>query len=149
MTVSAGSSISLEDIADKEPNLIKWFQLFVYRDRTITYDLIERAESKGYKAIVITVDFPVCGIRYHNMHNNYEDKTERANYNKYNVKKDVAADATWTDLQLIRAKTRLPVVVKGIMTAEDARLAVNCGANGIIVSNHGGRQLDDSPSTVM
>jgi (S)-2-hydroxy-acid oxidase len=148
MIVSSGSSVTLEDIAYAEPKLIKWFQLFIYKDRSITLDLAKRAEKCGYKAIVITVDFPVIGMRYHNIRNNYVDNIERANYRKYGVEKDVAQDANWNDIKLLKSQIKIPLVLKGILTAEDARLAVEYGADGVLVSNHGGRQLDESPATV-
>ena len=148
MVVSAGSSITLEEIGSAQPQLIKWLQLFIFKDRNITLDLAKRAQNSGYKALVLTVDQMVLGIRYHNTKNKYEDRYERVNYRPYGVTKDVALDITWDDIKWLKQRIQLPLVLKGILTAEDARLAVESGADAIFVSNHGGRQLDGSPATV-
>ncbi|XP_054152646.1 uncharacterized protein LOC128951423 [Oppia nitens] len=151
MIVSSGSTISIEELATAEPDLIKWFQMFIYRDRNMTIDLAQRAKQAGFRALVLTVDHNKMGLRYHNEKNKYSDAYGRANYKPYNVPgltKDVAKDTTWKDIQWIKNEIGLPIVIKGIVTAEDARLAVNNGADAILVSNHGGRQLDGSPATL-
>lgn len=107
-----------------------------------------RAQKAGYKAIVLTVDQTVMGIRYHNIKNKYDDKDERVNYRPYGVTKNVALDATWDDIKWLKKNIQLPLVLKGILTAEDAILAVESGADAVFVSNHGARQLDCTPATV-
>ena len=148
MVVSSGSSITIEEIAEAEPQLITWFQLFIFNDRNTTLDLAKRAEKAGYKALVLTVDQMVMAIRYYNIKNEYKDKEERVNYRPYGKTKDTALDVTWNDIKWLKQQTNLPIVVKGILTAEDAGLAVDCGVDAIFVSNHGGRQLDGAPATV-
>ena len=148
MVVSAGASITLEEIAAAQPQLIKWFQLFIYNDRRITLDMSRRAQESGYKALVLTIDQNINGIRYRNKKNKYEDKDERVNYKPYGVNKPVALNATWNDIKMLKQQVQLPIVLKGVMTGEDARLAVDCGVDAIFVSNHGGRQIDGSPATV-
>jgi (S)-2-hydroxy-acid oxidase len=148
MVVSSGSGVTIEQLAEREPQLVKWFQMFIYEDRVMTRDMAQRAERAGYKALVITVDQNTMGLRYHNMKNAYTDEDERVNYRPYGVSKEVARDATWEDVKWLKGVVNIPVVIKGVLTAEDSRLAVNAGADAIFVSNHGGRQLDGSPATV-
>jgi len=146
------SNTSLETVA--AVGATSWFQLYVYKDRKITTRLVERAEAAGYQAIVLTVDVAVSGVRegilrtglqlpqgltfenfdeYHN--------TEAAAVLQY-VESQFDPSLTWGDLEWLISLTSLPVLVKGILRADDARRAIDCGAAGIIVSNHGGRQLD-------
>ena len=148
MVVSSGSSVSIEEIAEAEPNLVKWFQLFIFKDRNITLDMARRAQKAGYKAIALTVDQTVMGIRYQNIKNQYEDKDERVNYRPYGVTKNVALDATWQDIKWLKQNIDIPLVLKGILTAEDAKLAVESGADAVFVSNHGARQVDGAVATV-
>lgn len=115
----------------------KWWQLYVFRDRTFSEDVLHRAVAAGYAAIVFTVDLPIGGLRHRDARNRFEIPPELgpsiADY-------DPAID--WDHLAWIREHAPLPILVKGILTAEDARLAVEARADGIVVSNHGGRQLD-------
>ncbi|CAB4008745.1 hydroxyacid oxidase 1 [Paramuricea clavata] len=122
--------------------------------------LIKRAEATGYKAIVLTVDIPVVGKRYKGFrctfsvppHPNLKQALESTNLSK--ISPDVVdrihdPSATWdTLIPWVRSMTSLPVVLKGILTIEDAKLAVEYGVDGIIVSNHGGRQLDGALATI-
>ncbi|CAG2105892.1 unnamed protein product [Medioppia subpectinata] len=148
MAVSSGSRVTLEDIAGAEPSLHKWMQLFIYRDREVTRDLALRAQASGYKALLLTVDMPVLGLRYHNQKNNFTNADNRVNYEPYGAGARVADNATWADVAWLKAQVDIPLVIKGILTAEDARLAVDSGADAILVSNHGGRQLDSAPATL-
>ncbi|CAG2107396.1 unnamed protein product, partial [Medioppia subpectinata] len=148
MIVSSGSCVTLEEISTAEPELNKWFQMFIYKDRQMSADMARRAQEAGYKALVLTVDQPVMGLRYYNMKSNYTDKDERVNYRPYKTTKDVAMDADWDDVKWLKSQVRIPLVIKGILTAEDARLGVDSGADAILVSNHGARQLDGAPATL-
>ncbi|XP_054152641.1 uncharacterized protein LOC128951419 [Oppia nitens] len=148
MIVSIASTVAIEELAAAEPDLIKWLQMFIYRDRNMTIDLALRAKQSGFRALVLTVDYNARGLRYHNIKSGYKTAHKMANYESYNISKDVAKDTNWQDIRWLKETTGLPVVIKGIVTAEDARLAVDNGADAILVSNHGGRQLDGSPATL-
>lgn len=146
------SNTSLEAIAAVGAR--SWFQLYVYKDRAITEHLAERAEAAGYQAIVLTVDAPVSGVREGTMRSglqlpqgltfeNFNEfhNTEAAAILQY-VESQFDPSLTWSDLEWLVSLTSLPVLVKGILRGDDANRAVDCGAAAIIVSNHGGRQLD-------
>jgi 4-hydroxymandelate oxidase len=150
-----------------------WFQLYVYRDRAATAALVARAEAAGAGAIVLTVDAPVLGRRERDVRSEFrlpeglrvenmsagpshEDRDEdlsqvalrpaRSGLAAYFLEK-LDPSLTWKDVAWLRSITRLPVLVKGVVRPDDARRAVDHGASGIVVSNHGGRQLDGSPAT--
>lgn len=160
--ISTLASVGLEDVARAGEGSAQWFQLYIQRDRGFTGALIERAEAAGYRAIVVTVDAPVSGVRNReqrvgfrlppgveavNLRGMPHDLTPRSSAHPVF---DVAlADApTWADIDAVRARTRLPVLVKGILSQRDACEAVDRGAAGIIVSNHGGRTLDTLMASV-
>ena len=157
MVASTFSTCSLEEIASAGGPL--WFQLYVYKDREVTRDLVLRAESAGYRAIVLNVDTPVLGRRYRDVRNrfalpdgltlrNFEAPSAQARWKAGTLSFQawvhdlIDSTLTWDAVAWLRSATRLPVVLKGILTAEDARRAADAGVNGVIVSNHGGRQLD-------
>uniref|UniRef100_T1IIF9 (S)-2-hydroxy-acid oxidase n=1 Tax=Strigamia maritima TaxID=126957 RepID=T1IIF9_STRMM len=150
MILSTLATTSLEEIARTEPeNSTHWFQLYIYKDRKITEEILLRAEKSGFKAVVITVDAPFA-----NFDNNYKGSSSElaksksgSGINKY-VTTMFDPTISWSDVTWVKNKTSLPVIVKGVLTAEDAVLAQNHGANGIIVSNHGGRQLDGVPASI-
>lgn len=156
------SSSSLEEIASVSRTGPRWFQLYLQPDREVSRELARRAEAAGYSALVVTVDVPVLGVR---------DRQEVAGFaidssvpigngsnvvppcrapslqgEVYRLRADAAE--TWEVLDDLRAATRLPIVVKGVLTPEDAERAVAHGARGILVSNHGGRQLDGAPASL-
>lgn len=167
LVLSTQASTPLEDVArlvlsdaDRGP---LWFQLYLQPDRGFTRDLVQRAEAAGYEALVLTVDAPVSGVR---------DRERRAGFalppgvsavNLQGLHTPPAAvlqpgqsalfdnllthAPTWTDIAWLRSVTRLPVLLKGITHPADARLAMEHGAAGVIVSNHGGRTLDTLPPT--
>ena len=159
MALSCWSTNSLEDVASS-CNGLKWFVLDPLTNRDVMANLIRRAEATGYKAIVLTVDVPVVGKRIDGFGGiitasqfpNVKEAFERENL--ANVTPDTAnrihnSLATWDVLvPWVKSMTSLPVVLKGILVVDDAKLAVKYGADGIIVSNHGGRQLDGAPATV-
>ncbi|MGW1599726.1 alpha-hydroxy acid oxidase [Streptomyces eurythermus] len=155
-TICSLSSIPLEEIAAVGGR--PWFQLYWLRDEKRCLDLVRRAEDAGCEAIVFTVDVPWMGRRLRDMRNSFAlpDHVTAANFDagatvhrRVHGASAVAdhtarefAAATWKSVDSVRAHTDLPVVLKGILAVEDARRAVGAGADGIVVSNHGGRQLD-------
>jgi 4-hydroxymandelate oxidase len=146
--LSTGSSTSFEDIAAIGPK--RWFQLYWYTDRGLTRSLVERAAAAGFTALVLTVDAPVIGWR----------ETERRTVHHKPAGADAvllpedlsgvvqAVDLTWESLEWLRSISPLPLVLKGIVRGDDARLAAAHGADALIVSNHGGRQLDGGIPTL-
>lgn len=162
MGLSLYSTNSLEDVARECPNTIKFMQLQFYNDRPFMEQVVKRAEKAGYKAIFLTVDIPVYGrhkarrnfhlpkhLKYANFKSLHTEKGLRTNeeIDNYIIN---ASDASvdWKTFDWLRSISSLPFVLKGILTPEDACLAVQHGAQGIMVSNHGGRQLDGVPATV-
>ncbi len=142
----------------------RWFQLYIYKDRGITLELVRRAEAAGAEAIVLTVDAPGLGTRERDSRNSFRlpdgltvenlaplgkgnmpdvEGSGLAAYVKANLKSDLGFD----DLDWLCRSTRLPVVVKGVCRGDDARKAAEHGAKAVVVSNHGGRQLDTAPAT--
>ncbi|XP_048429566.1 glycolate oxidase 1 isoform X2 [Pyrus x bretschneideri] len=140
--------------------------IMVHKDRNVVAQLVKRAERAGFKAIALTVDTPRLGRREADIKNrfvlppnltlkNFEDldlgkmdKTNDSGLASY-VAGQIDRSLSWKDIQWLQTITKLPILVKGVITAEDARLAVQYGAAGIIVSNHGARQLDYVPATIM
>lgn len=159
MTLSTMSTCTIEDVA-KSASGTKWFQLYVYKDRDITVDLIRRAEKSGYKALVVTVDVPAMGMRTRDIKNKFSlpQGIEAVNFKQFGLSslsgkvdgskvKDHTdnqfdADLGWDSIDWLRSVTRLPILLKGILHPEDAEEALQHGVAGIIVSNHGGRQID-------
>ena len=159
MTLSTDSTRSIEDVAQCASGPL-WQQLYVYTHEEAE-SLVKRAEAAGYRAIVLTVDLPVTSKRERDIRNDFSSfqlanhpqafmgNAERLSMVTRSTKsKEKAVYAgnslTWQTLPWLRSITSLPIVVKGILTAEDAELAVEHGANAIVVSNHGGRQLDSA-----
>jgi L-lactate dehydrogenase (cytochrome) len=126
----------LEEIAAAS-EFTKWWQLYVFTDRGLTEELLHRVHAARYGALCFTVDFPVGGLRHRDTRSGFDMPQGLP-------EDDQVYDhaITWDDLAWIRERAPLPLLVKGIMTAEDAVLAMKHGADGIVVSNHGGRQLD-------
>jgi len=158
--VSTLATVALEEVAAASAGP-KWFQLYVHRDRGLTRALVERAEAAGYRAIVLTVDTPRLGRRLADERNRF---TLPAGLTMANLAADVVgltgsglaayfadrhdASLGWRDVEWLRSITRLPLAVKGVVRADDSARAVEAGAAAIIVSNHGGRQLDGAPATL-
>ena len=159
-TLSTMSSRSIEDVAAAAPDGIRWFQLYVQEDREFARSLVVRAEASGYRAIVLTVDLPVLGIRERDRRHGFVLDVPLGNFAGRPSRPVVGhpsheapggvlhTNLVWDDLETIRSWTRLPIVLKGVLTGEDARLGVAQGAAAIIVSNHGARQLDRVVSAV-
>ncbi|KZB80189.1 alpha-hydroxy acid oxidase [Amycolatopsis regifaucium] len=155
-TICTLSSVPLEEIAAVGGR--PWFQLYWLRDEKRSLELVRRAEDAGCEAIVFTVDVPWMGRRLRDMRNGFAlpNSVTAANFDagvaahrRTRGQSAVAdhtarefAPATWESVETVRANTDLPVLLKGILAVEDARRAVDAGVGGIVVSNHGGRQLD-------
>ncbi|XP_018876540.1 2-Hydroxyacid oxidase 2 isoform X1 [Gorilla gorilla gorilla] len=148
---STFASCSLEDIVIAAPEGLRWFQLYVHPDLQLNKQLIQRVESLGFKALVITLDTPVCGNRRHDIRNQLRrnltltdlQSPKKGNAIPYFQMTPISTSLCWNDLSWFQSITRLPIILKGILTKEDAELAVKHNVQGIIVSNHGGRQLDE------
>lgn len=163
MVVSTLASVRLEEVARASRSPL-WFQLYMQADRTRTLELVKRAEASAYQAIVVTVDAPLAGIRNREQRAGFRlpqglravnldglPPAQQKNSDGINsiVFDALMADApTWEDLQWLASATRLPVIAKGILDADDALRALDCGVAGIIVSNHGGRIQDTVPATI-
>ncbi|XP_041017919.1 peroxisomal (S)-2-hydroxy-acid oxidase GLO4-like isoform X1 [Juglans microcarpa x Juglans regia] len=160
MVLSCMSTCTVEEVASS-CNAVRFFQLYVYKRRDISAQLVHRAERNGYKAIVLTVDAPRLGRREADIKNkmiapqlnNFEglistkvDHDEGSNLEAF-AKGTFDASFCWRDLGWLRAITNLPILIKGVLTREDAIKAMEVGVDGIIVSNHGARQLDFTPAT--
>ncbi|XP_059530046.1 2-Hydroxyacid oxidase 2 isoform X1 [Myotis daubentonii] len=155
---STYASCTLEDIVAAAPRGLRWFQLYVQPDRQLNKQLVRRVESLGFRALVITVDVPKLGNRRHDIRNQLNLKTnlllkdlrspQERNSMPYLQMSPIDSSFCWEDLSWFRTITQLPIILKGILTKEDAELAVKHNVQGIIVSNHGGRQLDDVPASV-
>ncbi|MEO6212345.1 MAG: alpha-hydroxy acid oxidase [Vicinamibacterales bacterium] len=164
MIASTLSTCSLEEIAAAATGPL-WFQLYVYKDRGLTRELVARAEAAGYGAIVLTVDTPLLGRRFRDVRNGFVlpeglsianfaaatmDASRWGKHSSFSAYVHDLFDATlsWEAVEWLRSQTRLPLILKGVMTAEDASLAVGAGVQGIVVSNHGGRQLDGVSASI-
>jgi 4-hydroxymandelate oxidase len=154
-TLSTTSSRSIEEVAAGAPDANRWFQLYVQVDPGRTRDLVERAVGAGYRAIVLTVDLPRLGYRERDRRSGFQLPTlgnfataaathaRGAHVDGFEMlDRQIEVGLTWDDLDTIRSWSALPFILKGILTAEDAALAVDHGVDAIVVSNHGARQLD-------
>jgi 4-hydroxymandelate oxidase len=161
-TLSTCSTYPIEDVARHAGTW--WFQVYFHRDRAVTRELVERAKAAGASALVPTVDTPVLGRREADERNRFTlpNGVTWANFEPpYHAAPQGALPSTatgfatilrptldWHDLEWLASISSLPVIPKGILSPEDARLAVEAGARAIVVSNHGGRQLDDVVATL-
>ena len=165
MTLSTLSNTSIEEVAAQADGRL-WFQLYLYRDRELARALVERAGAAGARALVLTVDTPRLGRREANERNGFvlpphlgmpnvgsreqmsqidaEGGSQLAEY----FAELIDPSLSWRDVEWLRGITDLPIVLKGILTAEDAELAVQHGAAAIWISNHGGRQLDTAVASI-
>jgi isopentenyl diphosphate isomerase/L-lactate dehydrogenase-like FMN-dependent dehydrogenase len=150
MIASTKSTRSLEEISQVATGPL-WFQLYVYQSLDIAAGLVRRAEAAGYRAIVLTVDVPVLGRRERSKRHNLPlpvPPMVEANFVGLAVDSQDRISVTWETVTWLRSITSLPILLKGILTAEDALLALEHGVAGIIVSNHGGRQLDGAVTSI-
>ncbi len=160
MTLSTMATSSPADVAAAAPDAPRWFQLYVFRDEGVTRAIVEQAVEAGFRAIVLTVDAPYFGRRERDIRTGWLIPEEpnvpalRAALGEMRATsvtehfKLVSPTLNWRDVERLAGDTSLPVLVKGVHTAEDALLAVEHGAAGIVVSNHGGRQLDGVAATI-
>jgi 4-hydroxymandelate oxidase len=163
--LSTLTTVSMEQVA-AATGAPKWFQLYVYKDREVSRILVQRAEAAGFRALCVTVDVPRIGHRERDLRNAFSFPREHpfanfvgmglenlpvgvvgSNLEAYIISKWDPSLA-WKDVEWLSSLSRLPVVIKGILTAEDAVRAVEHGAAGVVVSNHGGRQLDSVDSSI-
>jgi len=167
MTLSTIASAALEDVAAAASGPL-WFQLYVYRDRSITRELLRRAKESGYRAIVLTVDTPMLGRRERDLRNRFAlppgvrlenlawldgrvdgitGWSQASSFWAY-VHEQLDSTLSWEAIAWLRSETDLPILIKGVLAEEDAARAVEHGVAGIVVSNHGGRQLDGAEPTL-
>lgn len=165
ITLSMLGTRTIEEVAGAAQTP-PWLQLYIFRNRDITWRLVERAEAVGCRALVVTVDAPVAGNRERDRRNRFTlpDQITFQNLQDFALDRvdhqpgdsSVAAYATaqidpslsWKDIEWLRSITKLPVLLKGILRADDALCAHDHGVSGVIVSNHGGRQLDTVPASI-
>jgi isopentenyl diphosphate isomerase/L-lactate dehydrogenase-like FMN-dependent dehydrogenase len=159
MAVSTFATRSHEEISAAAPGLVQWCQLYVFQDRGVTREHLAGAAGSGCSAIVLTVDTPRLAQRERDLRVGFEIPSDlplpyaraaigTAAQNPADQFALLDASVSWRDLEWIASEGQLPLVLKGIVTAEDAELAVAHGAAAIVVSNHGGRQLDGAPATL-
>lgn len=183
MMLSAGATLSIEEVA-AAGNCPKWLQVFLYKDRGVTRDFVERARATGYEALVLTVDCPLLGRRERDIRNGFNidpkislsnlldtamhvgwwlrmARTRRVTFRNFEkhgggnivdmaryISSLIDPSVQWKDFEWLRSIWKGPLVIKGIMRGADARIGINTGADVIMVSNHGGRQLDHSIATI-
>lgn len=157
MCVSTITTRSHPEIRDAAPGAPRWQQVYILEDRRQTEAHLGEAADCGYSAVVLTVDTPLWGRRERDLRLGFRIPPEvplpyvssdPANRAKGIAYVPVSPSATWSDVEWLAGRTQLPVVVKGVLTAEDALLAVEHGAAAVVVSNHGGRQLDGVPASL-
>lgn len=161
MVVSTLATTTLEQVAAASAGP-KWFQLYIHRDRELTRSLVGRAQAAGYAALVLTVDTPLLGRRLADERNGFALPAGLTMANLAEAPSSPLAGSalasycaarhdaslTWKDLDWLRSLTTLPILLKGVLRGDDAARAVEQGVAGVIVSNHGGRQLDGTPATL-
>jgi len=160
MAVSTFTTTAIDEIARNTRSPI-WFQLYVQRDRPFTKDMVQRAVAAGCKAVCLTVDTPVLGCRYGQLSFGLPSHLECVHLRGLDLKKSVPTHSmggvydpifdpsfNWKDLEWLRTVAGVPVLLKGVLSPEDGKRAIDYGVDGIIVSNHGGRNLDLLPATI-
>ena len=158
MGLSTASSYSIEEVAEVGTGPL-WFQLYFFRDRELTEILVRRAQQAGYSALMLTVDNLGARSREREFRYAYTLDAERIlkNFvgielpnlpNRDNFGDSFESALNWSDLEWLRSLTSMPLVIKGIQTAEDARLCAEYGVDGVIVSNHGGHALEGTMGTI-
>jgi len=158
---AAGTVLCLSTMSTTTPAEVaqtgapRWFQLYVFRDSGVTRELVRQAADNGYTVLVLTVDAPALGRRERDFHTGFRIPPEivvpalgRGGLTPVETFALMSSSVSWRDLERLAEESGLPVVVKGVQTREDAALACEHGAAGIVVSNHGGRQLDGVCATI-
>jgi isopentenyl diphosphate isomerase/L-lactate dehydrogenase-like FMN-dependent dehydrogenase len=157
--LSSLTSTRPAEVAAAAPEGKRWMQVYLFRDRGVTRAMIEEAAEAGYEALVLTVDAPYAGRRERDLRSGFQVPAEvrapaieaavgHRSLTTAEVFALIDPSITWKDLERLCNEFDLPVLVKGLITGEDAALAVEHGAAGVVVSNHGGRQLDTVPATI-
>lgn len=163
MVVSTIATASIEEVASAAPAAPRWFQLYMAPEREISEHLIARAEAAGYRALCLTVDTPLLGRRERDVRNRFNPGMALANFEgdiawmprtqtgsafAVGASRLLDPSLTWETVRWMRGRTKLPIIVKGIIAASDVEPAIEAGVSGIVVSNHGGRQLDGCEPTL-
>jgi isopentenyl diphosphate isomerase/L-lactate dehydrogenase-like FMN-dependent dehydrogenase len=159
MCLSSLTSTRPAEVAAAAPGGKRWMQVYLFRDRGVTRAMVEEAAEAGYEALLLTVDAPYAGRRERDFRTGFEVPADirapaieaAAGHRSLTVAEVfglVDPSITWNDLEQLCGEFDLPILVKGLITGEDAALAVEHGAAGVVVSNHGGRQLDNAPATI-
>jgi 4-hydroxymandelate oxidase len=159
MCLSSLTSTRPAEVAAAAPEGKRWMQVYLFRDRGVTRAMVEEAAEAGYGALLLTVDAPYVGRRERDLRTGFQVPAEirapaieaavgHRSLTTAEVFGLIDPSITWDDLDRLCAEFDLPVLVKGLITGEDAALAVEHGAAGVVVSNHGGRQLDNAPATI-
>ena len=156
MVLSSGSNKSIEDVMAVASHPV-WFQLYVFKDRGLSRALVERVQAAGAQALCVTVDAPLDGARNRQMRTPYE-LPPGVDFPHYAGLRDAytiqtldtvrPANLLWRDIEWLRSFAKVPLLLKGVMNPADAETGIKIGADGIIVSNHGGRCLDTQPATI-
>src|SRR3954471_1499156 len=165
-TLSTVSSRSIEEVAQAMGDATRWFQLYWGKDREVTASMLQRAEKAGYSAVVVTLDTVMLGWRERDLKRNFlpflqakgianyvsdpvfrsklQEPPEKHPEGAVRLWAQIFANNAliWNDIEWLRSQTKLPILLKGIQHADDARRALDAGVQGVIVSNHGGRQVD-------
>jgi isopentenyl diphosphate isomerase/L-lactate dehydrogenase-like FMN-dependent dehydrogenase len=159
MCLSSLTSTRPAEVAEAAPGGKCWMQVYLFRDRGVTRAMVEEAAEAGYEALLLTVDAPYAGRRERDLRTGFQVPAEirapaiegavgHKSLTTAEVFGLVDPSITWSDLEQLCGEFDLPILVKGLITGDDAALAVEHGAAGVVVSNHGGRQLDNAPATI-
>jgi isopentenyl diphosphate isomerase/L-lactate dehydrogenase-like FMN-dependent dehydrogenase len=159
LCLSSLTSTRPAEVAMAAPDGRFWMQVYLFRDRGVTRAMVEEAAESGYEALLLTVDAPYAGRRERDLRTGFQVPAEirapaiegaagHRSLTPAEVFELVDPSITWKDLEELCGEFDLPILVKGLITGEDAALAVEHGAAGVVVSNHGGRQLDNAPATI-
>ena len=154
------ASCSFDEIVDaKQGDQVQWLQLYVNKDRNITKRIVEHAEARGCKGLFITVDAPQLGRREKDMRSKFSDagsnvqaakgeEVDRSQGAARAISSFIDPSLSWKDIPWFKSITKMPIILKGVQRVEDVLQAVEVGADGVVLSNHGGRQLDFARSAV-
>lgn len=162
--LSTWTTNSMAEVAEASGSGLRWFQLALYTDKELVLKMIRQAEQLGFKALLLTVDTPILGRRLASIRNQFSPPSDAfasfkgtklegmlseggSAFLQY-ARKLANSSQSWEGLDWLRSQTKLPIILKGILTAEDVEEALKHDIQGIMVSNHGGRQLDGVPATV-
>lgn len=154
------ASCSFDEIVDaRQGDQVQWFQLYVNKDRGITKRIVQHAESRGCKGLFITVDAPQLGRREKDMRSKFSDvgsdvqatggeAVDRSQGAARAISSFIDPALSWKDIPWFKSITKMPIILKGVQSVDDVLRAVEVGVQGVVLSNHGGRQLDFAPSAI-